>query len=514
MQQTNLFEKKHSVLYLTIILISGLIIRLYYTPFDTPIHLDAVDYFVYALIMNRENEFVDGYLFSNIGWSTILSTLFFDSYNSTMLELMNIQRVFSEIISIFSALPIYFLCRKFFNDKIALLAVILFVFDPRVIENSIFGITEPLYILFVILTILFIFYKEGKMIYLSFIFVALTSFVRYEGLLLIIPVMLSFIFQRKNIKKEFVIGSLLFIIIFISINFIGYNETGKTLITDQIFAGGNYMSSTVISGIPDEDDPYFGEGVGNKFEIFLSNTLFQLGKYLIWILIPIYLIFCIFGLKNMNKKITGNKIIIIMFLGTLLIPAIYAYGRGIEETRYLLVILPFFSLLSCYTFHYLKKINFNKIFFLLLSGVIISTIVFTEIEDSDEEFYHEIYDATTFLVKDAKGVNDYTGNTFVKVAELEQKWPEILPKGDNGKMGFETKKFSIKEFDNPKEYILFNKDNDLTHLLIIKDDRSGFFNDMYENESKYPFLEKIYDSDDMNLKTKYKIFKIDYSKIN
>ena len=43
-------------------------------------------------------------------------------------------------------------------------------------------------------------------------------------------------------------------------------------------------------------------------------------------------------------------------------------------------------------------------------------------------------------------------------------------------------------------------------------DRNGFFNDMYENESKYPFLEKIYDSDDMNLKTKYKIFKINYEK--
>ena len=58
---------------------------------------------------------------------------------------------------------------------------------------------------------------------------------------------------------------------------------------------------------------------------------------------------------------------------------------------------------------------------------------------------------------------------------------------------------------------MLNKDNDLTHLLIKKDDRNGFFNDMYENESKYPFLEKIYDSS--NSKYKVKLFWINYSNI-
>jgi hypothetical protein len=49
---------------------------------------------------------------------------------------------------------------------------------------------------------------------------------------------------------------------------------------------------------------------------------------------------------------------------------------------------------------------------------------------------------------------------------------------------------------------------EMTHLLIKEGGENGFFDDVFHNENKYPSLEKIVDSRDLGIKTKYKIFKI------
>ena len=74
-----------------------------------------------------------------------------------------------------------------------------------------------------------------------------------------------------------------------------------------------------------------------------------------------------------------------------------------------------------------------------------------------------------------------------------------------------TKKFTNEGFNDPLEYIKFNKENGLTHLLIKEE--KGFFDDIFMNEMSYPFLEKIYDSQDSDKETKYKIFKINYEEL-
>ncbi len=83
-----------------------------------------------------------------------------------MLELMNIQRIFSSVISVFTAVPIYLLCKTFFKKNISILGASLFLFAPRIIENSVLGITDPIFILFVTMTIMFVCVKEKKLFYL------------------------------------------------------------------------------------------------------------------------------------------------------------------------------------------------------------------------------------------------------------------------------------------------------------------------------------------------------------
>ena len=507
---------RNSIKILILLIVGAIIIRLYFTPFHIPISLDGIDYFAYAVAMSREGSFPTGYLLTNFGWSSFVSIFFMFGQDADMLTLMNLQRVLSIIVSISIAIPIYFLTKIFFKKEISLLATTLFLFDPRIIVNSILGITDTLFILLTVLTMLFIFYKKGSWIYLSFICTALAAFVRYEGLLLIIPLIISYTLKSKQVnfsKLKLTIGILLFLVIIIPVNFINYENAGQTSVFTQLIHRGNFISETVIGNEPDLDDEFFGPTAGNHILIFVENAIEGFVKYTGWILFPVFIIFCVIGVIFIPKTITRNKIIFGMFFVFLTFSSIFAYGRGIQETRYVLVLLPIFTLLSCYAFNYLMKYGFKKIMLMTVFAVIISSFIFIEYKNPDYVYESEIYDATLFLVNKADGVNNYHGSKYVKVAELQNNWPELLPKGENGKMTLSTKKFLIEGFKDPLEYIRFNKDKGLTHLLIKEGGTKGFFDDIFVNEGNYPFLEKIYDSNDSVKTTKYKIFKINYEEL-
>ena len=507
---TEKLSEKNSIKILILLIIGAVIIRLYFTPFHIPIILDGVDYFAYAVAMSREGIFPSGYILGNFGWSSFLSIVFSFFKESEMLELMNIQRILNTVISVLTIIPIYLLVKTFFRKEIALLGATLFLFDPRIIQNSVLGGTDSLFILFTILTILFIFYKKSSLIYLSFIFVALAAFVRYEGIVLIIPLLVSYAIKNRQLKipnLKLLVGISLFLIIIIPLNFINYENTGQTSIFTQIIHRGDFISGTIIENKPDIDDRFFATNE-NHIIIFIENAVGGFIKYLVWILIPTSIIFCTLGIIFMPKKITKNKIIFGLFFIFLALSGIFAYGRGFQETKYLLVLLPIFALLSGYGFNYMMKYGFKKIILITVFTIVISSFIFIEYKSENKQYQYEMYDATLFLINESKGVNNYDGNKYVKAADLQNSWPELLPKGENGKMEMVTKKINAEDFESLTEYIKFNKNNGLTHLLIKEENKNEFFDDVFHNENKYPLLEKIVDSKDLGIKTKYKIFKI------
>jgi len=507
--------RDNSLLILLSLIGIGFLIRLYYIPFQVPISLDGIDYFAYSVAINKEGYFPEGYLGLNFGWSTFLSPIFSLWESNEMLELMNIQRIFSSVISVFTAVPIYFLCKTFFKKNISILGAALFLFAPRIIENSVLGISDPIFIFFVAVTIMFVFVKETKLFYLSFIFAALAGFTRYEGFLLIFPILVTF-FIRKDFQKISIIrvslGVILFFSIIILINMTAYEHTDSNILS-PLFGGANYVSNVVLSNDSNPSDQYFEDNVEDRLQVFVYNSTTGYTKYLGWIMIPILGFFIIPGLFLTGKKPTKNKMIFLSFIIFLSISSLYAYGRGIQETRYLYVLIPIFVLFACNFFNYLMKYDFKKIMLMTVFAVIISSFIFVEYRNPDYVYESEMYDATLFLINTADGVNNYHGNKYVKVADLQNSWPELLPKGDNGKMGLVTEKFFVEGFDEPLEYIRFNDEKGLTHLLIKEGDKKGFFDDIFVNEGNYPFLEKIYDSNDSDKTTKYKIFKINYEEL-
>jgi hypothetical protein len=507
-------ERNNSLLILFGLICIGFTLRLHYIPYQIPIDFDGIDYFAYTVAMSREGYFPIGYLQLNYGWSTFLAPIFSIVPSNEMLELMNVQRIMSSIISVSTAIPIYFICKIFFKKNISILGAVLFLFDPRIIENSILGISDPLFIFFVTLTIMFIFIKESKFFYISFIFAALAGFTRYEGLLLLIPILASF-FIRKNFQKltiiKLSIGIILFVSIIVFINLTSYGDNDLD-ITSPLVDGPNFISNVILLDNPNNDHKLFSGDAKNKTLIFANNAITTYLMYLAWIMIPILGLFIIPGVFLTQKKITKNKITFFIFMGVISLAPLYAYGRGIEETRYMYPLIPILILFSCQFFDYAsKKCNIKIIIIIVVIISIILSIIFLEYNKEDYSYEEAIYDASYFIIKNAEGVNDYEGGNL-RTAALNNSWPELLPLDERMKMSKPVKKIQSYEYDSLEQYLKNNKNNKLTHLLITANHETLFLKEIFHNEINYPFLKNVYDSQNNGFNYEIKIFEINYEK--
>ena len=186
---------ENPIIGLSILAIIGIIIRAVYYPYELPLVFDSLMYFWYA----NDMSIIGG--FPNNGWPTILS-LFFSMYNSeNFLDYMNIQRTITVLISVLTIIPIFLTCNKFVRKEYSLVASAIFVLDPRIIQNSLTGLTEPLFIFLGITSILLFLSDKQKVIFFAFVTAAILSLIRYEGLLIIIPFSIMYLIRFKINKK-------------------------------------------------------------------------------------------------------------------------------------------------------------------------------------------------------------------------------------------------------------------------------------------------------------------------
>ena len=506
-------EKNNLILILFGLICIGFALRLYYIPYQIPIDFDGIDYFAYTVAINKEGNFPIGYLSLNFGWSTFLSPIFSIFPNYNMLELMNVQRIVSSLISTLTIIPIYYLSKIFFKKNISIVISSLFLFEPHIISNSILGITDSIFILFVTLTIMFMFIKETKLFYISFIFAALATFTRYEGFLLIFPILISFLFRKnydkRNILKLF-LGIIIFCSILISINITAYEHNNLNILS-PIYAGIKYPVNAMA---PDGDTntQYFGDIIENRLQVIAYDAINGYVKYLGWIMIPIIGLFVIPGFILSNKKPTKNKIILFLFIIFISCASLYAYGRGIQETRYMYPLIPIFILLAGYFLNYLeRKFDFKKIMIITITLIAILSICYLEYNKEDYDYEEAIYDASYFIIKNAEGVNDYQGGNL-RTAALESSWPELLPMNERMKMSKPVKKIQSYEYDSLEQYLKNNENNKLTHLVIPENHKTPFLKEVFYNEINYPFLKNVYNSQENGFNNEIKIFEINYER--
>ena len=274
-------NNKNSFLLLIIIAAIGLLIRLYYFPYNIPFTYDALDYFSYAISMSQVGHFPNGWPLANNGWPAFVSIFFSILNYENFIDYIHAQRILSVIISVSTIIPVYLLSKKFFNNSYSIIASSLFIFHPQIINNSLLGVTESLYLFLVVTSIVLFLSKNKYQVHISFIIIGLAAITRYEGLLLVIPFSIIFFIRFRNEKRKilrYLLAVALFLLILTPIAYLRIDAAGEDGFISHYFAGFLYVSDDLIEGT-EADETWIVEGE-NNIPIFLTNGFSGLGKML------------------------------------------------------------------------------------------------------------------------------------------------------------------------------------------------------------------------------------------
>ena len=547
--QNKLILIKNPIICLILIGIVGLVIRIFSYPYDLPVYQDVSDYFWYAMDMSILGEFPQmapnqvlavppypGYSFPNNGWPAFLSLFFSLANFENVQEYMDLQRCLTISISLLTIIPLYLLCTKFFGKYFSLLGTALFAFQPRIIENSLLGGNEPLYLFLGVCTLTLFLSKNIKMVYASFVVAGLFSLVRYEGLLILIPMTFVFFYRFRFSKTAITrygmaIGLILLILLpmaYIRIETLGYDG-----LLSNIIAGPEYIQSTVSS------NEEFWENLGmnqvsgvEKTFYFIQNGIQNLAKNFGKSLIPTFSFLAPIGIFFLCRKLDYKKITLIITLAVFLLPAFYIYSRGFGDIKYLFILFPIFSVVSMFTLRkiFMKSNDSSKIFVTFLVGFIIFSVGYLIYFSPDLEHEHEALTIATIIKDTTKKVNGYYPEGVYLVHVIKntdlQEFPILstsMPLRDKQVSTFDWLEYTneqniesilagdIKEIDSVEDYIIFGKKVGLTHLVTDgKSAQPRILNDIFYNEKNYPYLLKQFDSTEHGFKYHMKIYKIDF----
>ena len=345
------FFTDNPVISLFVIGVIALGIRLLFFEPEIPIRQDANAYFWYAMDMSILNYFpVSAH--ANDGWPMVLSGIFSIFNFSTYLDYTILQRITTMIISVVTIIPIYYLARKIFQPSYALVGAALFVFEPHIIQNSLLGLTEPLYIILGISAFSLFLSENKKLMYCSFGIIAFSTLVRAEGIILFgILAILFFVFNKrdKKIISKFFIAIFIFIIIFGSMTAIKVNANNDGLESTAALNIVRWAANPITGNEEIKTD-------------VVVNGIETLSKRIAQSMIPYFALFVPFGLILLLRDENKNKLLIIVSIVIYLI-ALVRMLSIVSDLRLMLILYPLFAILSLYTIQYLtQKLELKKYF--------------------------------------------------------------------------------------------------------------------------------------------------------
>ena len=513
------FNRKTNFLILLAIGIAGLIIRLYFNP-ENPLTGDATNYFVYAADTGIKGKLSDVYFLANSGWSIFLSGIFSIIQFDNPIVLMDVQRLFSISISVITIIPVYYLCRRFFNQFYSIIGVSLFIFEPHIIINSTLGITEPIFLFFGILTLTLFLSNNKKIIYISFAIAGLFTLIRYEGLLFFLILSVLFFIKYRNEKMQILkypIVLIIFTLILLPVAFLNLEEHGRDGFVGELIDTSEYSHNTFVEEKPDLGDPIYNEKNNASIENFLSlgimNSVWMMGLAVIPILVFSILLGLIMIIKNRSSLIVDFKILtIILTSTTMLLPAFYAYGRGLEDVRFLFMIYPLFILLSVYGISKLKIRKKDLMLVLVVCMIFVISFAFIDAKKIDYNYEDEVFLISKFIAERTDIINsDSADIRYRTAAGIVAEWPNLPSASSDTHVERGLKLISPANYDSLIEFIQDSRDKGLTHLAVDgKKNQPEFLYDVFVNDKEYPFLKKIFDSEELNMKYYVKIYKINY----
>ena len=534
------------IFYLILISSASLGLKLYTVDFTV---LPVEDTYGYVLrgMAHNNGDFTE-HPRKTLGWSIFISPFFHMIDSNNFLDYVNIARGLGLMISIITVVPMYLLSRKFFDAKYSICAVGLFAFEPHLNHVSGLGMTEPLYIFAIILSLYFILNKNSKYSYLSFLTVGLLWWVRWNGIIMLLIASVIFFRNFKKTPKSFLkyLACLAICLVVVSPMLLERNEEyGNPLFFSQnqrVFTGEyvTIMADNMIDVQYSAFDYITDRGFGKFIEKFvfmgIYNLFFTLSKmllpYLIFFL-PFGIVFSLRAFDQEKKFIQSNWILILISLAVFVF-----YFAVMPEKRLIYHVYPFliiFAMISLQRFveYGLSTYSFNKkqkkiclvgimCFVLVLSGLYTLRYEVPDPILSDEEilFAESLENKFDGKILDA----GYTlkGLYYVHVTDPIGIFKNYKISDDPGAYYmFEFNKENVNLMPTVlyatslEDFIEVSYEYELNYISINKNGVSDIFypylNEIYENEAKFPYLIKVFDTEQEEFeKLKAKVFEIDY----
>ena len=281
MEITLQVSRSRVILFLILICVISLGLKLYTVDFSIP--SDDFVYVIDAIQYNEGDFFVSQK--KNPGWPLFLAPFMSIINSNDLLDYTNFARVLGLIISTATIFPMYFLARKFFDEKYSLIAASLFAFEPHLNYNSGAALSEPLLILVLITSMIFILHNKTKYLYLAFVFAGLCWWVRLEVIYPMLAIILIYFIvhrAKSNSLRNFSL-CIIFLLIIISPLFvqryIQFDDPFYVWYTGTIFADNyagifsqedpgiiNFVEEYGISGLTDR----LVNGLANLFNVLLE----------------------------------------------------------------------------------------------------------------------------------------------------------------------------------------------------------------------------------------------------
>tara|TARA_B110001454_G_scaffold77215_1_gene74800 strand:+ start:1637 stop:3271 length:1635 start_codon:yes stop_codon:yes gene_type:complete len=537
-------NKKHIVLYLVIISLISLGFKLYtFDPSVTPSE-DTYGYVIRAIAHNN-GDFSE-HPRKTLGWSIIISPFLHIVESDNFLDYINIARYLGIIISIISIYPMYLLGRRFFNEKFSLCAAGFFAFEPHLNHHASSGYSEPIFLLVLILSAYFILKKNSKLSYLSFASLAILWYAHWSGIIFLIAFSLIFFLNNKKSKKLF-FKYLLCIGIFILISspmlVNRYEQFGDPFFFSQ--------SSTIFTGNPAailadntknltySYQDYINEnGISQFIYTFIILGISNILSTIFQISLPYLIVFLPFGILFSFRAFDQDKYSIRSIWIIILVPIIFMiYYFGVwPEKRLLYHLFPFLIIFSIIPLqrvivYGLSTFSFsNKQKNLFLLGVLIVIILLSctfalRYGQPDQVLESEKIEFAEMLVNNFEGKILDAGYTlealhYVKLSNPPEIFKDSTVNLDKNTIHGTQKLLEVKISANDiNEFMIESEKYDVRYISIGKTDLEGtvfwypYLIDLYDNEEKHEFLEKIFDSSQEGYqKFNVKVFKIDFSK--
>ena len=487
-----------------------------------------------------------------LGWSIFISPFYLLTDSTDLLDYLNITRILSIAISTVTIIPMYILARRFFDEKYSLMASCLFAFEPHLNYNSVLGLSEPLFILGVVLASIFILQKNHNWyFYLSFLLAGIVWWVRFNGLIMVMILSIVFFVVYKPSSKNFLkylvcIG--LFLIIVSPILIQRYDQFGDPLyfaLSDNHFIGDAYSNYAVNTKdieysasdyIQDNGVISFVERFGlTGLHIMVLDMFKMLFPYLIF-LVPFGILFSLRAFAQDKDYIKSIWILLLVNLGSLIM-VFSIWG----DMRFMYHVFPFIIIISTIVIqrvvkHGLSTFQFSekqKNFFLVgvISIVIISASILTlRMNESDELLDQERIEFSKLLTQKFNGKISAGGDvlrllTYTQLQDSPHLFKEFKTSTYDFSIGRDSDLFASENMlertllyaKSLDELIEVGKEYDLKYIAINKEqpknDWFGYLTNLYDEGEKYPFLTKVLDTKEIGFKKfKVKVFEINYDK--